>query len=238
MRPREARVAGVGITLDAGRTMSPSRHPDPNDLRALLFGDAPLASWVPEPATSAEPWVSLAHARDALTAGHRSDAIPWLQKVAASPELESRHYLEAWSVLRQLEVSPPPELATRVYGVVIEVSLDAGTDLLAAYADRSARYINHSGAAVIWNAPDPRFDAHIHSLLDVAAKIAQVTGTWDQPRRGAPPIDHARINVLTPGGLHFGEAPMVALSRDPLAGPALAAATQLMVGLTSLASRK
>jgi hypothetical protein len=223
---------------DAAVTMIPSRHQDPRDLRDSLFGDVPLASWVSDAAPSAEPWASLAHARDALAAGHKSDAISRLQIVTVLPRLESRHHLEAWYVLRQLGVSPPPELAKRVYGVVVEVRLHTGTDVLAAYADHSARYVNYSGAAVIWDAPDHRFDADIQSMLDVGTRIAEVAGTWDQPRRGAPPSDHLRINVLTPGGLHFREAPRDVLSRDPTAGPLVAAATKLMLGLTSLASRK
>jgi hypothetical protein len=126
------------------------------------------------------------------------------------------------------------QLAKRVYGVVVEVSLRGGLDVLAAYADGRARYLNWSGAAVIWDAPGPPFDAAIAAVLNAGKVIVARIGPWEGPRRGPPPTDHVRLNLLTPSGLHFGEGPMDALGRDPLAGPLLAAATGLMRGLTSL----
>ena len=48
--------------------------------------------------------------------------------------------------------------------------------------------------------------------------------------------DQLRINMLTPGGLHFGEGPFEALDQDPIARPVVQAATQLMMVLTALAT--
>jgi hypothetical protein len=203
-------------------------------LRDLLFGDAPLSSWVSEPRPSNEPWASFAQARDAFAGGAKSVAIDRLQAIASMPGLESRHYVQAWHVLRDLGVRPPAEIAKRVYGVVVEVSLQDGLDVLAAYADGSARYVNWSGACVVWEAPDARFQADIDAVLRAGAVIAQRIGPWDGTRRGPPPTGHIRLNLLTPSGLHFGEGPMDALARDALAGPLVAAATALMRGLTAL----
>jgi hypothetical protein len=206
----------------------------PVEFRDTLFGDVPLSSWVPEPRPSLEPWATFAQARDALAAGRTSDAVDRLQAVAAMPTLESRHYLQAWHVLRELGARPASEIAKGVYGVVVEVSLQNGLDVLAAYADRRARYLNWSGGAVIWDAPDPRFDADIAAVLDAGNVIAQRIGPWEGPRRGPPPTGHVRLNLLTPSGLLFGEGPMDILARDALAAPLLAAATGLMRGLASL----
>jgi hypothetical protein len=210
------------------------RHDVPMELRETLFGDVPLSSWVHEPRPSDEPWASFAQARDALAAGRASEAVDHLHAILAMPALESRHYLQAWHVLRGLGVRPAAGIAKSVYGVVVEVSLEDGLDVLAAYADRRARYLNWSGAAVIWDAPDPRFDADVAAVLDAGKVIVQRIGPWEEARRGPPPTGHVRVNLLTPSGPHFGEGPMDGLGRDALAGPLLVAATALVQGLTSL----
>ena len=43
----------------------------------------------------------------------------------------------------------PPEKAQDVLGVVVEVAMEKGLDLVAGYADHHARY-NYSGAAIVW----------------------------------------------------------------------------------------
>ena len=234
-------VDDVGAALRSsdgkGRDSSPTATwgiMDRMELRDTLFGDVPLSSWVSEPRPSLEPWATFAQARDALAAGRASEAVDRLQAVAAMPALESRHYLQAWHVLRELGVRPASEIAKAVYGVVVEVSLPNGLDVLAAYADGRARYLNWSGAAVIWDAPGPRFGAQIAGVLNAGKAIVQRIGPWESPRRGPPPTGHVRLNLLTPSGLHFGEGPLDVLGRDALAGPLLAAATGLMQGLTSL----
>jgi hypothetical protein len=204
------------------------------ELRDTLFGDVPLSSWVTDPRPGGQPWATFAQARDALAAGRKSEAVDRLQEVAAMPALESRHYVQAWHVLRELGVLPASEIAKRVDGVVVEVSLQNGLDVLAAYADGRARYLNWSSAAVIWDAPSSRFDADIAAVLSAGRVIVQRIGPWEAPRRGPPPTEHVRLNLLTPSGLHFGEGPLDVLGRDALAGPLIAAATGLMRGLTSL----
>jgi hypothetical protein len=166
--------------------------------------------------------------------GNKADAVARLESVTAMPGLASKQYLEAWSALRLLGVMPPAESAKRVYGVVVEVTLDTGPEAVAAYSDRTARYMNSSGAAVIWEAPDHRLDADIQSLLDAGAKVAEIAGIWRAEGRPPPAASQARVDVLTPGGVRFGEGPTDELSRDPVAGSVVGAATKLMVGLTSL----
>jgi hypothetical protein len=207
------------------------------EFRDTLFGDVPLSFWVPQAHPGTEPWVSFAKARDALARGSKPAAIEHLQAVAVMPRLESRHYVQAWHVLRELGLRPPPEIAKRVYGAVLEVSLPEGLDVLAAYADGSARYLNWSGKVIVWDAHGARFQSEIEAVLRAGTTIARAIGPWDQPRRGPPPTGHVRLNLLTPSGLHFGEGPMAVLARDALAGPLVAAATVLMRGLISLARK-
>jgi hypothetical protein len=205
------------------------------DTRDLLFGDVPLASWIAGArSTEGEPWASFRQAESAIQAGRGAEAVDLLEGVAAMEGIEARHTLEAWTALRGLGARPPAAIAKRVYGVVVEVALDRGLDVLAAYADGTARYFNWSGAATIWDAPDARFEPAVGKLLAIGARVAGVIGPWEEPRRRDLAEGFVRLNSLTPTGLHFGEGPMQALSSDAMAGPLIAAATELLQGLTSL----
>ena len=126
---------------------------------------------------------------------------------------------------------PAPATAAdgkRVVGVVVEVGLEGGLDLLAAYDDHTARYYNFSGAGVVWERADASLDESIDRLLACGQTICSRIGPWKGARPAPPAEGQLRINLLTPLGLHFGQAPIAVFSRDPLAGPAIAAATALM----------
>jgi hypothetical protein len=196
-------------------------------IRRTLFGDMPLADWCGGRATG-EPWTRFARARDLLAKKDTDRAAAELERIVATPGLESRHYIQAWQVLREIGRAPAEAEADRVFGVVVEVSLDTGLDLLAAYADRHARYYNFSGAGVVWERPDGSLDEPITRLLDAGQAVADNTGTWDEPRPGVPPKGQVRFSTLTPGGIHFGQGTFEAFAGDPLAGSVLGAATALM----------
>lgn len=210
---------------------------DAVQLRDLLFGDVPLAAWGPGDAAGAtdEPWRGLAAARQALAAGDTGAATGIFRALAGRPGLESRHYVQLWHFLRQLGVEPGGAEAKHVYGVVLEVHLDEGLDTLAAYADHSARYFNHGGGVIIWEADDPAIAAHIDRLLRVGQQVAELIGPWTEARRPAPPPGHARLNMLTPSGLHFGEGTLEVLSADPKGSPLLEAGARLMQALVERA---
>ena len=56
----------------------------------------------------------------------------------------------------------------------------------------------------------------------------------------APPAarrPHGRLNFLAPSGLHFGQAPYAMFKQDPLAGPVVRAATQLLQALIAVHQR-
>ncbi|GAB2962493.1 hypothetical protein GCM10027048_33810 [Hymenobacter coalescens] len=89
-------------------------------------------------------------------------------------------------------------------GVVVEVGMEQGFDLVAAYADGTARYYNYSGAGVVWERPDDSLAAPVQALLAAGERVVGQIGPWEQPRPAAPPQGSARINMLTPAGLHFG----------------------------------
>lgn len=198
-------------------------------IRETLFGDMPLDQWPSDGDASDElPWGAFVSARQTLAGGNRAGAIAGWRRILTQPGFEPRCYLQAWHFLRQHGEQPAPEVAKQLLGVVIEVALPQGLDLLAAYADHSARYYNHSGAGVVWERPDDSLDAAIDQLLAVSRPIVSQIGAWEETRPAPPPTDSARLSFLTPSGLHFGQGPMAALARDPLGGQVLHSASGLM----------
>lgn len=203
-------------------------------LREVLFGDAPPGDWA---ATGdGEPWSSFRAAAEALRQQDSAGARAALQGVLARPGLESRHTLQAWSGLRALGEAPPAAEAKRVLGVVLDLPIAGGHDSLAAYEDRSARYLNHAGGAVVWDAPgaDAGIDARVKAFLAAGGALVAMIGPWEGARPALPP-DMARVSLLTPSGLHFGQGPVEPLSRDPMAAPLFEAGTALMQALVQRA---
>jgi hypothetical protein len=65
-------------------------------------------------------------------------------------------------------------------------------------------------------------------LIQAGQEVAERSGPLDGPRPPAPPAGGASIWLLTDGGIHLGSGPFGALAADPLGGPVIAAATELM----------
>lgn len=209
----------------------------PRTIRDTLFGDTPLSEWGLNAGDMA-PWNQFTAARAALARGDQASALTAVGGVIDTPELESRHYLVAWQALRELGVAVPSTHAKQVLGVVVEVAVETGVDLVAAYADGSSRYYNYTGAGVVVDSPPPHIRKLVDDLIEMAVPVVQRIGPWDKPRPAPPTGDGVRINFLTPSGLHFGQGSFGVLSRDPMAGPVIGAAFQLMQGLMELGKRK
>ncbi len=212
-----------------------------DEIRETLFGDLPLNAWPPRWKTSLsdDPWRSFLSAREAADAGRRPDAISLWQEILAMPNLESLHYAQAWHFLRSYGVHPDPSVAKDLLGVVLEVPMEGGLDVLAAYADHHAAYFNFNGSATLWLRPDQSLDPLIDSVLYEGAQIIQRIGVWKEPRRPAPALGDIRINLISPAGLHFGEGPMKLATENPMTKPIWVASTALLqeivrVGLSSL----
>jgi hypothetical protein len=205
------------------------------DIREVLFGDEPLekvASYA-QGLSDDSPWVFFATAYQYLAAGDTKRAITALKKIFKQKHLEARIYLQAWHCLRSLGQFPPVDQAREIQGVVVEVALERGLDIIVAYADGAARYFNYSGAAILWDIQDGEIDHLVNELLSVGQSIVDVSEPWDGPRPQAPPIGAVRINVLTFGGLHIGQGTFQAISQDGLGGLALRGAFDLMQTLVS-----
>jgi hypothetical protein len=198
------------------------------ELRDTLFGDMPLEAWPPGDQATDIPWSLFAQARADLEAGRLPDAVRNWLAVLEQPGFETRHYLQAWHFLRDVAVKPSGATGNPVLGVVVEVAMPEGLDVLAAYDDHTARYYNYSGAGVVWDRPDGSMDAQIDALIAASNGVVSEIGPWEGERPPSPPRGHMRLSFLTPAGLHFGQGPSEALFEDQLAGHVLQLALVLM----------
>jgi hypothetical protein len=196
-------------------------------VRTTLFGDMPLRTWCGA-GDESEPWLSFVGARALLERNDTKGAAEVFREILKMPGLDSRHYLQAWHFLRTLGTAPEQADAGEVLGVVVEVAMPRGLDLLAVYADLSARYLNYSGAGIIWEHPDDSLDAELESLLDAGQEMAETLTLWERDKPDPPPVGQMRINILTPAGLKFTEAHMNALGSQPEASALVNVATTLI----------
>lgn len=216
-----------------GRRKAPAPGPGPtaaDTLRPVLYGDVPMDDWPPsEEGPDVEPWVTFVRARAAFRAGFTDEAAARWLRIARDATVEARCALQAWTFLRAAGVRPALGEDTLLHGVVLEMAMHGGHDVLAAYRDGSARYLNYAGGVVVSDVPAD----DVVEVVRVAEPLARVIGTWDEPALPPLPRGHSRLLLLTPGGFRFGQGPTQALLDD--AGPraVVTAATPLLERLTS-----
>jgi hypothetical protein len=221
------------------KPVPPSPEEAKNDLRKTMFGFLGPMEW-PKGKIDGIPWSLFMEARDQVTAKQNfQGAIDIYKKILAMPDLESRHYLQAWFFLHRLSVESSPEEATRVYGVLVDVCLQNGTEYVVAYADHHARYMNYTGGGVIWEAPDRSLNDKIDALLSagesVAAQVPPLESGLPIPPKE---VDAVQICILTPGGIRHGIGTFDGWAKSPGGGPIVAAATDLMRSLVDKSSKK
>ena len=154
-----------------------------------------------------------------------------LYKVANDSMLETRLRILAFNRLRDNKVKI---LSKELLGVIIEVGLDDGLDVLAAYKDGSARHIDESGKKmIVWETMDKHSDSLINQLFMNTATVGEKIGPWNKPRLTYPKKGNGRITFLVSDGLYFGEASTDTLFKDPMVVPILKAADVLIQYLMS-----
>jgi hypothetical protein len=197
-----------------------------------LFGDLPLAEWARQGEKLDDaPWPAFREAAAFQATGRQAQACRLLRGLTRQADIESRHVLQAWSGLRELNCPEGRAGAREVLGVIIEAHADhgeAGHDILAVYADGSALYLDHAGAVTTWPPEDPKLEEEIDAVLKAAADILPKIGPWTEKRLPPPEQGNVRLNLLTPIGLCFGEGPFAAIARDPVGGPLVKAGAVLV----------
>jgi hypothetical protein len=126
-------------------------------IRQMLFASQTLKEQVQRIRLngSSGPLSRIVDASKLVDSGKRTEAIECLRGILDSPSVETRVQLWVWSALRGLGESPDPKAAFEVLGAIIETPMSGAYDTLAAYVDGTARYLNYSGKAIFWDAPDP-----------------------------------------------------------------------------------
>jgi hypothetical protein len=197
-----------------------------------LFGDLPLGEWAQHGnKLEGEPWAAFTRAAAFRSAGELAQACRTLLEVTRMEDIESRHTLQAWNGLRELNCPEGRSGEREILGVIIEAAAEPGEgghDILAVYTDRSALYLDHKGAVTTWPAEDSRFEDEIDAVLEAATAILPKIGPWPDQRLPPPEQGNVRLNLLTPIGLCFGEGPFSAIARDPVGGPLVKAGAVLV----------
>ena len=211
----------------------PGTGTPPNPLRELLFADLRPAQARDVFTRGGPATAYLVALADAAEARHTAGALAALAGAPAF-DRETRLHLQAWTLARAAGVVPGHD-AHDVLGVVVDMGLEEGLDTLAAYADGSARYLNHSGSAVVWEVPDMAVGQLVRALLDEAAIVVAMGAPLEGARFPPPAPGSTMISVLTRGGMYLGSGPIEAITTDPRGGPVIAAASELLALLVQRA---
>jgi hypothetical protein len=148
-----------------------------------------------------------------------------LQKIADDETNEGRVRAVAFNRLRASGRKVPSK---KVMGVIVEVPQAQGLDVLAAFAEGGVRYLNQSGKMVIFEGGGHPVEALAKELVAVSQPVVNQIGPWDKKRLAPPKPGNVRMTFLVSDGLYFGEGPFDTLQKDPMGGPVLAKAAQLL----------
>jgi len=182
----------------------------------LLFSDQTLDDLLTSLDPEAPPdgsWILLSKAAEHMRQGEVGRATEMLLEVTGNPNLEARVLLWSWAALRCLGVYPKSYEADDIKGVVIQVPIESGVDVLAAYADGTARYVNYSGKVIVWENPDATITPIVRKLLqsckDLRGFVVAASPT-DSVQ------DLVRVTLLTFNGNRFAESSMESLASSPI----------------------
>jgi hypothetical protein len=138
----------------------------------------------------------------------------------------------AYNRLRAEAQQVPPK---QLFGVIVEVALKDGLDVLAAFSDGGARYFNLSGKVAIFEGQGNPIETQAMKLLASCQSVVDKIGAWEKPRLPPPRTGNVRLTFLVSDGLYFGEGPFNVLQQDGMAGPVLSKASNLLQRIVSLA---
>jgi len=156
-----------------------------------------------------------------------------LLRIADDKEHDGRVRALAYNRLRMLGETPPSK---KLLGTIVEVPLDGGLDVLAAFSDGGVRYLNHAGKVAVFEGADGPVGPLAFELLAAAQPVVDQIGPWEEQRLPPPKPGNVRLSFLVSDGLYFGEGPFAVLQQDGMAGPILSKAIQLLKQATAVAT--
>ena len=144
----------------------------------------------------------------------RKPTIDELESIANDNSVESRiKFLALYTALKHgLTINKK-----MYFGTILEVPMEGGYDVLAFYSDRTARYYNYSGKAVIYEGGRTIVDDTIEKANSVAVQVCNALAPWDKERLPRPKGDVIRISFLVSDGLYFGNSSIKTIGNDQMA---------------------
>jgi len=214
----------AALASSSQAAIAPYQQPEINVIYNLLFCDDPslFAVRAGQATTTWQATLSDVNAS--------SDKV---RALAESPNEESRIRALAFNWLRQHKEPVPRGI---LLGVVVEVPLEGGLDVLAAYSDGRVRYINQTGKLAVFEGGPPQVQTSAKALVSASKVAISRIGPWDRPRLSPPSKGNIRITFLVSDGLYLGEGPFSSMQSDPMAGPIVQEATQLLQLVVSQAT--
>ena len=215
---------GAGGAASAAKFYKPYAEPHVNTFYNLLFCDDITLFCTESPARAIGPWPTLfAEKLDAEA----------LSSLAADEQEESRIRALAYNRLRAAGHAVP---AKKLLGVIVEVPLAGGLDVLAAFSEGGVRYVNQSGKLAVFEGV-AAIQPFVQRLFAASEPVVARIGPWEQPRRAPPKQGAVRLTFLVSDGLYFGEGPMVEMQREAMAGPVIQRATDLLQTVVPMATK-
>jgi len=173
--------------------------------------------------------------------GHGDDRQgPWATLLAEQPDAaalraltadaaqESRVRVLAFNRLREIGQTATEQ---SLLGVIVEVPLPGGLDVLAVFDDGRIRYINQSEKMAIFEATPAELAAPAQALLARSKDLVRQIGPWDRDRLPPPSNGKLRLTFLVSDGLYFGEGEMEVMRHEAMSAPVIAAAQDLLVAI-------
>ncbi|MBL0007050.1 MAG: hypothetical protein IPP25_07630 [Saprospiraceae bacterium] len=106
-----------------------------------------------------------------------------LEKIVFDDQVESRIKILAYDAMRRYRF---PIEEKELLGVIVEVGLEEGLDVLASYQDGTARYINYTGKMILWDVPDKVSGEITAQLFRDSLNIVHRIGPWTEARDRIP----------------------------------------------------
>lgn len=215
-------VFGLGLVVVSTPAVAQQHEPygkgsAANEIYELLFCDR-SSGFQPKPGGEPTDW-------QLVLFGDGQDPVR-VDELAKDDRAESRVRALAFNWLCMHGRETPKGL---VLGVIIEVPLDHGLDVLAAYADGSVRYINQTGKmAIIEPGALPDASRQAKRLVELAKPVVAQIGPWEKARLPPPAKPNIRLTFIVSDGLYFGEGPFQVMQHDAAAGPLIQQGSQLL----------
>lgn len=221
MLKRALALLGLGTALATTAAAAPTASPDPA-LHEPMFCDRPEL-YRPTAPGSAAPWQALLFNPAADTTAVRA--------LADDATADSRVRALAYGWLRQRGAAVP---RGELLGVVFEIVVNGGLDVLVAYGDGRLRYLNHAGGVAVIDALTPALRAAWQALIDHARPAAERAPAWLRQGAAPPGPGGARLVFLRSDGLHARQGRFDELQRDPATGPVLLAGAQMLAQIVQV----